>query len=101
MATAKKSNIMSLSMEEDMQNALKKHAKVNNVSVSKLIRDLVDTYVLHEKKVTVVHHEPDSIPIVLKVPVALKGDREGLLSWMRIRTTAIVERLAIVPPAKP
>jgi hypothetical protein len=65
---AKKKNIMSLAIEEEMQDFLKRHAKANNVSVSKLIRDLVDTYLLQAKKITVVHHDADYVPVVLKVP---------------------------------
>lgn len=95
---AKKKNIMSLAIEEDMQDFLKKHAKANNVSVSKLIRDLVDTYLLQGKKITVVHHDPEYVPVVLKVPVHLKGNREGLLTWLKVRAMGIAERL--VPPAQ-
>jgi hypothetical protein len=89
---------MSLAIEEEMQDFLKRHAKANNVSVSKLIRDLVDTYLLQAKKITVVHHDADYVPVVLKVPASLKGDREGILTWLKIRITGIAERLSLATP---
>jgi hypothetical protein len=95
---SKKKNIMSLAIEEDMQDFLKRQAKADNVSVSKLIRDLVETYLLQDKKITVVHHEPDYVPIVLKIPVNLKGNRDGLLTWLKIRSLGIAERLAQTLP---
>jgi hypothetical protein len=88
-------------MEEDMQEFLEKQAKANNVSVSKLIRDLVDTYLRQGKKITVVHHDPEYIPIVLKIPANLKGDREGILSWLRIRCLGIAERLSATLSQEP
>lgn len=95
---AKAKEVMSIAVDKITQDCLKKFAKAGNVSVSKLIRDLVDTYLLQDKKMTVVHHDPEHIPIVLKIPVELKGDREAIQSWLRIRTTAIIERLAVSIP---
>lgn len=95
MPRAKKSNIMSLAIELEMQDFLKEHAKVNNVSVSKLIRDLVEIHLLQTKKVTVVYHDPEYIPIVLKIPANLKGNKEEILNWLNVRVTAVAERLSL------
>lgn len=93
MATTKKNN-MSLAIEEDMQDFLKKHAKANNVSVSKLIRDLIEANLLSTKKITVINHDPEFVPIVLKVPASLRGDREAVMMWLRSRMPGIADRLA-------
>ncbi len=95
MAANKKDDIMSLAIQRDMQEAIKNHARINNVSASKLIRDLIETYLFQDKKITVIHHEPEFIPIVLKIPSNLRGNKEGILSWLKVRTIAIAERLAM------
>ncbi len=81
----KKLNIMSLSVEPEMQEKLKKYAKSKDISVSKLIRDLVDKYLVAED---------DIIPVILKIPTKLKGDPENLQKWMETKSSAIVKALS-------
>jgi hypothetical protein len=81
----KKLNIMSLSVEPEMQDKLKKFAKARDVSVSKLVRDLVDKYLVIED---------DVIPVILKIPTKLKGDQDGLQKWMEMKSAAIVKALS-------
>ncbi len=86
---------MSLAMDKDMQEFLKRKAReANNVSVSKLVRDLIETYLLEDRKITIINHDPDFVPIVLKVPSILKGDRDGVQTWLKARMPAIVEKFA-------
>lgn len=81
----KKLNIMSLSVEPEMQDKLKRHAKTRDVSVSKLVRDLVDKYLVAED---------DVIPVILKIPTKLRGDQENLQRWMDTKSSAIVKALS-------
>jgi len=81
----KKLNIMSLSVEPEMQDKLKRFAKAKEVSVSKLVRDLVDKYLVAEE---------DVIPVILKIPQKLKGDQENLQKWMDTKSAAIVKALS-------
>jgi hypothetical protein len=81
----KKLNIMSLSVEPEMQDKLKRFAKAKEVSVSKLVRDLVDKYLVAED---------DVIPVILKIPNKLKGDQESLQKWMEQKSAAIVKALS-------
>jgi len=81
----KKLNIMSLSIESDMQDKIKEYAKSRKVSVSKLIRDLVEKYLINEE---------DVFPIILKVPTKLKEDPESLQKWLETRVGAIVKALS-------
>ena len=76
---------MSLSIEPEMQEKLKKYAKIRDVSVSKLIRDLVDKYLVAEE---------DVIPVILKIPTKLRGDEENLQKWIDMKATAIVRALS-------
>lgn len=72
----KKSNIMSLSVDLEIQNRLKKVASKRDISVSKLIRDMVDKYLNDDDNVDMV---------ILKVPKSLKGNHEELDSWLTSR----------------
>lgn len=81
----KKLNIMSLSVEPDMQEKLKRFAKLKDVSVSRLIRDLVDKYLISDEEV---------IPVILKIPSKLRTDPENLQRWMESKSTAIVKALS-------
>lgn len=82
----KKLNIMSLSIEPEMQDRLKKIAKAKGVSVSKMIRDLVDKYLVVDD---------DSIPVILKIPSHMKGEPESLQKWLDAKTAAIVKALSV------
>jgi antitoxin component of RelBE/YafQ-DinJ toxin-antitoxin module len=82
----KKLNIMSLSIEPEMQDRLKKVAKAKGVSVSKMIRDLVDKYLVVDD---------DSIPVILKIPSHMKGEPESLQNWLDAKTAAIVKALSV------
>lgn len=81
----KKLNIMSLSIESDLQDKIKEYAKSRKVSVSKLIRDLVEKYLINEE---------DVFPIILKVPTKLKEDPENLQKWLETKVGAIVKALS-------
>lgn len=76
---------MSLSVEPEMQDKLKRYAKTRDVSVSKLVRDLVDKYLVAED---------DIIPVILKIPTKLRGDQENLQKWMDTKSSAIVKALS-------
>ena len=82
---SKKLNIMSLSIDSDMQDKIKECAKKRKVSVSKLIRDMAEKYLINEE---------DVIPVNLKVPIKLKGDPENLQKWLELRVGAIVKALS-------
>ena len=77
---------MSLSLDLDTQDKLKLHAKQKtNGNVSKLIREMVDKYLVVEDNV---------IPVILKVPIDLKGDRDNLQKWFEAKTQAVVKALS-------
>lgn len=81
----KKLNIMSLSVEPEMQEMLNRHAKKKGVSRSQLVRDMVEKYLINEDEV---------VPVILKIPSHLKGDAEGLRKWLDQKASAIVKALA-------
>lgn len=82
----KKNNIMSLSLDLDTQDKLRLHAKQKtNGNVSKLIREMVDKYLVVEDNV---------IPVILKIPIDLKGDHDNLQRWLEAKTQAVVKALS-------
>lgn len=81
----KKSN-MSLSLAAEDADKLRLYAQQKtDGNVSKLIRDLMEKYLMCED---------DVIPVILKIPVNLKGDSEGLEKWMAAKSSAIVKALS-------
>ena len=82
---AKKVNIMSLSMDLDIQDRLKIVAKKRDVSVSKLIRDLADKFLNEEDNVDMV---------VLKIPKDIRKEKVMLKSWIDQRVELIVKTLS-------
>lgn len=84
--TTKKNNIMSLSLDPDTQDKLRLHAKQKtNGNVSKLIRELVEKFIVIED---------DVIPVILRIPINLKGDQENLQKWLDSRVQAVVKALS-------
>jgi hypothetical protein len=84
----KKIKIMSLSVEPEMQDLLKSSAKKLGISVSELVRNMVDKYL------DSVVNSGDEISVVLQIPASLKGDAEGLNKWLAIRSEGITKALS-------
>lgn len=83
----KKSNIMSLSVDPEIQERLKKVAKKRNVSVSKLVRDMVD------KNLSTTDEDVDTV--IFKIPKGVQVSSEELRRWLNLRVDAVVK--ALVP----
>ena len=80
MAT-KKNNIMSLSLDPETQDKLRLHAKQKtNGNVSKLIREMVEKFLVADD---------DVIPVILRIPIQLKGDSENLKAWLDKKLDAV------------
>jgi hypothetical protein len=77
----KKNNIMSLSLDPDTQDKLRLHAKQKtNGNVSKLIREMVEKFLVLED---------DVIPVILRIPIHLKGDSDNLKTWLETKMQAV------------
>lgn len=81
---AKNVSIVSLSLNPEMHQRLKRCAKQKGDSVSKVVRDLVDKYLISDD---------DIIPVILKIPVEFKGDSKELKKWLDIKADAILRVL--------
>lgn len=86
--SSKKANIMSLSVDLEIQDRLKKIAKRRNVSVSKLVRDVVDKHLGPDvEDGTIID------TVILKIPAAVKQNPGDLRQWLQARFDNIVLHL--------
>jgi metal-responsive CopG/Arc/MetJ family transcriptional regulator len=83
-----KIKIMSLSLDCDMHELIKKSAKkLGHKNVSQLIRDLVSKYLdLHI-------NDAEDIPVILRIPNNLKENASDLRSWLNQKSEAITNAL--------
>jgi hypothetical protein len=81
---AKNVSIVSLSLNPEMHQRLKRCAKQKGESVSKVVRDLIDKYLVSDDNV---------IPVILKIPVEFKGDSKELEKWLEAKVAAILQVL--------
>ncbi len=85
MAAKKNSNIMSVSgITPEFQDRLKVIAEKRGLSVSKMVRELLEK-----------HFPPsgDVFTLVFTVPFELKADQEKFKEWMVQRAVAVVEKM--------
>jgi hypothetical protein len=83
---AKKANIMSLCVDPEIQDKLKYVAKKRNISVSKLVRDLVEKNLPNEGE------EVDVV--ILKIPKELRKKPEQLSEWFSPRIESVIKVLS-------
>lgn len=84
--TAKKANIMSLCVDPEIQDKLKQVAKKRNISVSKLVRDLVEKNLPNEGE------EVDIV--ILKIPKDLRKKPDQLVEWFNPRIESVIKTLS-------
>jgi len=77
---------MSLAIDSEFQEKLKKVAAKREISVSKLIRDVMEKYLPSGDD------EVDTI--IFKVPSNVKSSKDSLKNWFMVRVDAIVNKLS-------
>lgn len=82
----KKWQRLSLCLDKETQEKIQNYAKTKGVSVSKLVRELADKYMIGGNE--------EIIPVILSVPAKLKGDKENLEKWLEQKSFAIVAALS-------
>lgn len=81
---SKKLNIMSLSIEPELHDLLKEHAKRKSMSVSEFVRKWLDKYPFNNDGV---------IPVVVDIPEAYTRNPEALTAFLAKKSQAIVSIL--------
>ena len=82
MADKKKTTIMSLVVDNELHEKLKKAAALKNTNVSSLIRETVEKYALAEDGCT---------KLVLTIPKEIKSDGGKLESWLNQKFHALIK----------
>jgi len=82
-----KLKIVSVSLEPEMHDLLKNSAKKLGISVSLLIRELVNKYL------DLMVNDSDEVPVILRIPSHLKSDADQLKQWLAVKTNAITTHL--------
>jgi hypothetical protein len=97
---AKNKIVMSISIDPDMHEELKRYAKTKGMQASPYVCLLINKALkLAIDEDPVIVGKPaneDVIPVVLKVPGNLKGNPESLKKWMDNQTAGLVNKLGNV-----
>jgi len=89
---SKKHTIMSLSIEPDLQEKLKRIAKEDGISVSKLVRNTIQKHLVDKDKFTVVEKSDEYSNIVLQIPKSIQSNPVELRRWLEVRVNAIASK---------
>jgi hypothetical protein len=88
MAKEVKSKIVSLSLDPEMHETIKRAAKrLGHKNVSQIIRDLVSKFL------GLLVNDTEDIPVIIRIPGDVAGDRDRLRSWLRAKAEAIADAI--------
>lgn len=89
---------MSIAIQPELHEELKAYAKKRRTSASAYIGVLVEPAIkisIDEEPLVIGKPIGEAIvPVVLKIPASLKGNREGLREWMESQSSLIVSKLS-------
>ena len=89
MPSNKKSKTFNVYLEEEYQGMLKEYAKASGISVSQLLRNLINKYL----KV-----ESGTKKVVLNIPKEVVVDSEELDKWLTTKKNALVNYFKGISP---
>jgi hypothetical protein len=82
----------SISLDDEVKEWIEEAAQAKGVSNSEIANDFLKRYLAgDEKGRSVVKGE--CLPVVLKIPVELKGNRKELAAWLQARAQFILDKL--------
>lgn len=94
---AKNKKVMSIAIEPELHDELKEYSKKKGLSVSSyvgvLISKAVKLAIDDDPLVIGKPADEDVVPVFLKIPGNLKGDKEGLKTWLDSQTSVLVSKL--------
>ena len=86
MAKEGKSKIVSLSLDPEMHDTIKDAAtRLGHKNVSQVIRDLVSKYL------GLLVNDADDIPVIIRIPGELVGDKARMRAWLMAKSEAITD----------
>jgi hypothetical protein len=88
MAKEVKSKIVSLSLDPEMHETIRRAAtRLGHKNVSQIIRDLVSKFL------GLLVNDNEDIPVIIRIPRDIAGDRDRLRSWLRAKAEAIADAI--------
>lgn len=97
----KNKKVMSIAIRPELHDECKRVAKRKGKSASEYIGDLIEQAVkLNPDEDVMVIGKPvdeEVVPVILKVPVALKGNHEQLEKWLTVQTNGILKAMKPKP----
>jgi vacuolar-type H+-ATPase subunit E/Vma4 len=94
---SKNKKVMSIAIQPELQEELKKVSKRKGMSSSTYISNLVEQAMkLNPDDDPIVVSKPsdeDVIPVVLKIPTNLKSDKEKLKNWLEVQSNGILNAM--------
>jgi vacuolar-type H+-ATPase subunit E/Vma4 len=94
---SKNKKVMSIAIQPELQEELKKVSKRKGMSSSTYISNLVEQAMkLNPDDDPIVVSKPsdeDVIPVILKIPTNLKSDKEKLKNWLEVQSNGILNAM--------
>ncbi len=78
-------DIVPVAVSQELRLKLTKVANKKKIPLNEMLEKVLDRYICDD--------ENEVIPVMLKIPKALKGDRDKLGIWLKTRFNALVENL--------
>jgi len=98
MSNKNNKKVMSIAIEPQLHESVKEYAKRKGMSTSSYIGELVHKALkinIDEEPIVVGKPVDEKIiPVVLKIPSDLKGQKENLTKWLASQCIALVKSLA-------
>jgi len=89
---------MSVALRPDLQDEVKKIAKIKGLSLSEYVGKILEEAVKIDPNDEMVvfskSMDEDILPVVLKVPMILKNDPEKLEKWLHLQIAGIPQAVA-------
>lgn len=79
-----KINVTNIAIDASIKEILKQTAEKQEISVGKVVKNLVDKYLVVDNSV---------VPVIIKIPSNLKNDPANLKIWLDHRVAGIIKAL--------
>ena len=80
-----KTRNMSIALESALQDRLKDIAQKKNISVSSLIRETLEKFLLSDGNM---------VKLVMQIPKEITNDRNNLESWLNLKVQALLNHFS-------
>lgn len=88
-ARESKNKIVSISLDSEMHDSIKKVAtRLGHNNSSQVVRELISKYLW------LISNDSDYVPVIIKIPSELLGKEDDLRDWLGLKAEAIADALS-------